>query len=116
MGKYWTHPLIIIVLTIIAGVLFFSMKKSTNRYQSTSNTIEVLEKNNQKNAVKLEELKQELEFSNSNFAKEKIIRDELLMQKPGEYVLQIPASLPEPAAAPPSPTPTPWEAWMKILF
>jgi cell division protein FtsB len=54
--------------------------------------------------------------SSNPFYKEKVARDQLLWQKPGEIVVQLPPISPTPTQLTRTDTQTPWEAWKKLLL
>lgn len=94
-GIFWQvllHPAIIFLW--ILATLFASIQLISSAFSSRT----VLdEKALQERLLKKEEQKgfdiiQKVDEAQTDFAKEKIIRDELHMQKPGEKVLQLPSS------------------------
>ncbi|MCA9369513.1 hypothetical protein KC721_04390, partial [Candidatus Woesebacteria bacterium] len=66
----------------------------------------------------VQDLQTELEYSKSPEYKEKIIRDQLLLQKEGEYVVQL--TVPETPSSDREITPqdrrSNQEKWLEILF
>lgn len=94
--RFLTHPLIIGVWTL--ACLFFGI----GLIRSGLSVRQVVERKTQaEEQLSAEETRgiqliQELEESNSSYAKEKIIREELRMQLPGETILQLasPSSTP----------------------
>ncbi len=111
------HPITVIVITIASMLYFFSLRSTTQKAQRPNETVNELKQEVSNLASEVSELEARVAASQTEFAREKIIRDELLMQKPGEYVIQLGEQGAQPAAttAPP-PTPTPWEEWKKLLF
>lgn len=116
MGKYLSHPLVMCLAVI--GVIIFSLstKNTIQNYQKTSQTIDKIEAENKKLNQNIAELEQKKAYSQTQFAKERIIRNELLLQKPGEFVIQLPENLPAPPSPSPSPSPEPIEEWKHLLF
>ena len=101
------------------GVVFFCLVMSVSltrnawklSHQPDHSEQESLEL--QKLQEKADQLKKDLEKEKQPFEQEKIIRDELNMQKEGEIIIQLP-SLPTPTPAPPampSPTPQIFQQW-----
>ena len=94
--RFLTHPVILGVWTL--ACLFFGI----GLIRSGLSVRQVVERKTQaEEQLSAEEARgmqliQELEESNSSYAKEKIIREELRMQLPGETILQIasPSSTP----------------------
>ncbi|GIK84336.1 MAG: hypothetical protein BroJett025_09580 [Patescibacteria group bacterium] len=87
--KILTHPITIVSITIIATMFFFSLDKSGKKTQNSSENIRVLEHEVNQVSQEIIELEKKIEQTQSEQFKEKVVRNELLLQKPGEYVLQI---------------------------
>ncbi|MBP7842657.1 hypothetical protein KA017_01500 [Candidatus Woesebacteria bacterium] len=87
--KILYHPIIILALTIGAIMFFFSLDKSGKKTQNSSENIRVLEHEVGQISKEIIELEEKIEVVESGQFKEKVVRNELLLQKPGEYVLQI---------------------------
>lgn len=116
MQKILSHPLVMLLTLILAGAILFSLQGTK---QKTERGGEVVEKN-QATVDELrqtaDQLRNQLEESQSTFEKEKVLRDELLEQKEGEVVIQLPAITPIVSPSPtPTPTLTPWQQWRGIL-
>lgn len=116
MFKLLTHPLIAVGLTILAALFVLSLRKTAQKSEVASQNVAVLEQKITDLSRELEEEQKALEYSSSDFAREKILRNDLLLQKPGEYTLQIPdESSVENMAEMPA-VKTPWEEWKELLF
>lgn len=89
MFKLLKNPLALIFFTLITIAFYISLSKTQ---QKSLDTLSMIEESNQEKQI-LEQKKTDLEQKLQNIDEEKIIRDEFLMQKPGEYVVKIP--LPE---------------------
>ncbi|OGJ37577.1 MAG: hypothetical protein A2383_00980 [Candidatus Pacebacteria bacterium RIFOXYB1_FULL_39_46] len=116
MNKIISHPLVIVVLTVLAVLFIFSLRKTAQKSQIAIENVAILEESIQDLANQIEKERELIDYSNTDLAKEKILRDELLLQKPGEYVLQIPDDetlLIEDTIAKQK---TPWEEWRAVLF
>lgn len=83
------HPITILLLTIAAITFFFSLDKSGKKTQDSSQNIQILEEQVSQLSNEVIELEEKVLESESQQFQEKVVRNELLMQKPGEYVLQI---------------------------
>ena len=88
MSKLFAHPLVVFLITVASLVFIFSLD-GKSQTKNSQETIAHLKTENEKISQEIEGLKENLGTAQTTFAKEKIIRDELLMQKPGEYVVQI---------------------------
>ena len=98
-------------------IFSISLHKSAQKSRSSAQNLQNLEEEIAKVEQEISLLEKEVEAAEQPFAQEKIIRDELLMKKPGEYVVQIPEKMildqtPETQTE----TTTPWQEWQKILF
>ena len=84
------HPLLVILCSCLCLLIIFSLRESSKKALVSKESIKALEKNidSLEKEVALE--KQKLEDSQENVAVEKIMRNELLLKKDGEIVLQIP--------------------------
>lgn len=89
MFKLLKNPLILIIFTIITIIFYISLSRTQRK---SLDTLSMIEKSEQEKQL-LEQKKTDLEEKLQNIDSEKIIRDEFLMQKPGEYVIKLP--LPE---------------------
>ncbi len=111
------HPISVVVITILALLYFFSLRTTIKRATQPSETVSELKQEVSNLTSEVSELAEEVETSKTEFAKEMTVRDELLMLKPGEYVIQLGESVVVPIVEPtPSATPTPWEEWKVLLF
>ncbi len=115
--KWLAHPLIVVGITLVAGLIYLSLQRggaaaqqSALRVQQERERVAEMESTNN-------QLLQQLEQANTPLAKEKMIRNQLLMQKEGEYVVQLvmdPRATPAPAE--PKPQQTPLDAWKKLIL
>ena len=87
--KILYHPLTILGLTILAVMFFFSLDKSGKKTQNSSENIKVLEHEITQISQEVLTLEEKIAQTDSPEFKEKVVRNELLLQKPGEYILQI---------------------------
>lgn len=87
--KLLYHPVTVLSLTIVAIMFFFSLDKSSKKTQISSENIRVLEYEVNQISQEVIQLEEKIEDSESLQFKEKVVRNELLLQKPGEYILQI---------------------------
>ena len=90
MLKLLKNPLFIIIVTVITVIFYISLSKTAQKTLSTAQKIDV----SQDDISTLEKEKTSLEEKLQDINSEKMIRNEFLMQKEGEYVVKVP-SLPE---------------------
>ncbi len=109
------HPLTALILTVLTIIFVMSLRTNKNEISRSSETIHLLEQEVDKISSEVSQSQQDLETAQLPISKEKIARDELLMQKPGETVLQLPplqeSDLPEVTQPK-----TPWEEWKELLL
>ncbi len=117
MTKILNNPFTLLGVTLISVVFSISLYKSA---QKTNYSTENLKSIEEEVAVLEEEvamLETAIVESQQPFAKEEIIRNELLMKKPGEYIIQIPDELIENSQEKTKTERTsPWEEWRKLLL
>jgi cell division protein FtsB len=115
--RYLGHPLVLVVFTLLSALISLSLYSGLKRTRISTEQVDVLEQEINQIARDVSELEKEVQVASTSGAQEKIIRDELLMQKPGERVVQLPEVEASPVPRPsPSPTPTNWQQWRQILF
>ncbi len=117
MQKLLFHPLTALFLTLLTIIFLISLYHNILDIRKSTETITVLDQENQKLASEISNLEKKLVDTRSDFVQEKITRDELLMQKPGEFIVQLPP-LPSPNPQPQlnQQSTTPWQEWRQILF
>ncbi len=84
------HPVTVLFITIIAITFYFSLDRSAQKTQKSSENIRVLEHEINQVSQEVIELEEKIIETESQQFQEKVVRNELLLQKEGEYVLQIP--------------------------
>lgn len=117
MQKILRHPTFFFVFTTICLLLSLSLLRSGQTHKISDDRIQTLEQEIEKITVENARIGDELAQAQSPLAKEKIIRNELLQQKNGEYVVQIAQDrkyVPPPTVV--TGPPSPWEEWKTILF
>ena len=101
-------PLTMLAITGLAGQQ--SIQESAQTASQLNQEVEQL-------TSRVSDLENQLQQATSSAAQERIIRDELLMQKPGEFVIQLPdlGELDKFDETSPE-LKTPWEEWQLLLF
>lgn len=111
------HPLTILATTLLAVIFALSLYTSRQKMRTSTEQISVLEQEVDQMANEVYQLNYQVQTATSSAAQEKIIRDELLMQKQGEIIVQLPpideVKLPTSS---PSPSPEPWQQWRDLLL
>jgi cell division protein FtsB len=125
ISKILNHPVVILALSIVAIIFFFSLDKSSKKTQSSAENIRILEYEVGQISNDIMDLEEEITYSESDEFREKVLRNELLLQKPGEYVLLIAESKDQKAEdcldadcqnANQATVESPIQAWQKLLF
>lgn len=121
MAKHITklifNPMFLTALTIMSIIFSISLYKSAQKTRYSAQNLQNLEDEIIEMEQEVSLLEESIEESQQPFFQEKIIRDELLMKKPGEYVVQIPDELLQTNKVPSKEKLiTPWEEWQKLLF
>lgn len=116
MQKLLSHPITLALCTTLAIIFYVSLDKSTQTVHTSATTLQSLEQQNKKLDTEVKILEEQVQSAQTELAKEKIIRNELLLQKPGEYVVQLPEDILQPHQKAEDEAPeTPWEAWKRLL-
>ena len=116
MRSFLSHPVIVLLFIVLAIVFYISLDQSSQRAVNSKQEIQQLENEIAHTQNEVSKLESELKIAEHPITVEKVIRDQLLMQKENEYVFQ----LPEIEVIEKKPTPeierTPWEEWREVLF
>lgn len=115
-SRLFFNPISFILVTLVCLLFSLSLYKSAQRTSESASDLATVETDIEAMEQQLRALETKAQEAEQPFTKEEIIRNELLMQKPGEYVVQIPETLEASVTPSPSPTPTPWEEWKAVLF
>lgn len=108
-------PLGAISLTILVGLLVWSLEKNRHEIDQAVEKIETAQNETNQLQAQLDSINKAIDAAQTPLAKEKIWRNELLLQKDGEYVLML---------VYPSPTPAPtdfvspeanWRKWWELF-
>lgn len=116
MRKLLSHPFILILACIVVALLLISLQLKKSQVARRAQIVASQEESLQQLRSDVAGLESQLEASSDPFYQEKVLRNELLMQKEGEIVVQIPSEqLPIRPQPTPTPTNTPWQAWQQTL-
>jgi cell division protein FtsB len=115
MSKWLYHPLAVIVFTIVITWLYASLLRTENQMRISTESVTVLDQEVNKIASEVSNLENTLLYAKSDSAQEQKIRDELLMKKPGEYVIQLPITTKTEQPTINSSKPSAWQEWQKLL-
>jgi len=126
--QFLKHPLTILSFILFSGLFSLSLYSSWQRNQASSAQVTRLELEVAEMNLEVTALAEVTSSATSSLSLEKIIRDQLLMQKSGESVMQLlmqksgesVMQLPEitekmASKVIASPTPQPQAEWLKLL-
>jgi len=116
MNKIILNPLTIIAFTILGVTLLISLRQNINKIDQSQQNMNILEQEIVKLSSEVSQTEQQLEKADDPISKEKILRNELLMQKEGEYIVQIPEVESRKKQKADHKKTTPWEEWTKLIF
>lgn len=110
-------PLVAAIITGIVGIICVSLYMNGRRIQQSALTVQKMETEVASIEAQVNQVERNALEATSSTAKERIFREELLLQKPGEYIVQIPD---QPIASPlpkhEETTLRPWQQWQQLLF
>lgn len=110
-------PLAALIFTVIAGIICVSLYMNGRRIQQSASTVQKMELEVASIEAKVNLVESSALEATSATAKERIFRNELLLQRPNEYIVQVPDQpLPTPEPSPQSTPLTAWQQWQKLLF
>ncbi len=117
MQQLLRNPIVLIVMALMTLGLGMSLHRSVSSIDQSDSALEEAQRKTNEQKVKLSIIQEKLEQARKPISKERTVRNELLYQKPGEYVMQIPdVVVSSPSPIPVAATPTPWEAWQSVLI
>jgi cell division protein FtsL len=89
MKNIFYHPLMVIVITILAGVFLLSLNRNTKGLNTAVENIRSSEEEIAKSKDDIEEMGQQLQVVESEVYVDRVFRNEFLVQKSGERIIQI---------------------------
>ena len=116
MMNFLRNPLTILAFTLVFAFFFFSLRKNAKKSYISIQNVNLLENEVKQLKSETNNQKNQLEIIKQPLTKEKIVRNELLLQKPGEYVVQLPPASPTPSQEEQKINQSPWVEWKKVLF
>ncbi len=117
MQQILKHPLTLISALIFTLFLLFSLDKSAHKATTSSAYVMTLEKERDSIAAEVTALQKKYADTQTQFTQEKILRDELLLQKKDEVIIQLPQVVVPAETAPVAQTEqSAWQQWKEVLF
>lgn len=90
IAKLLSHPLFVVIFSCLCLLSLISLRESSKKALISKESIQKLEKNTELMEKELAKEKNKFENKREGIVLEKIVRSELLQQKEGEIILQIP--------------------------
>lgn len=116
MRHFLFHPLTVLILTGVTVVLAVSAYRLGQKNRTSTEYLGVLEQEMDKISSEVFHLQHQAAEAADPITKEKIIRNELLMQRPGEVVVEVPQAPAESTVASSAAELTPAQQWWQLLF
>ncbi len=117
MLRLISNPIILLIFTLLSIIFFISLDNTGKKRLQSAEIIAQNEEEIQAAGQVVRQLEEQAALAQSGFAREKIIRDQLLGVKEGEYVVQLPDLQPEEELDFATETAeTPLEQWKRLLW
>jgi hypothetical protein len=110
-------PLAATLITGIVGIICVSLYLNSTRIRSSALTVQKLETEVASIEAKVQSIENQAVMATSSTEKERLFREELLLQRPNEYIVQVPdLPLPSPKPIVSPPAVRPLEQWKALLL
>ncbi len=116
MKKILYHPLTILLVSILSLYCIFSLRKNLKRINISRENLRNINNQVRQLKTKVDQKEKQLKQAKKSYSKEKIARNELLLKKPGEYVIQLPELNVDRKQTESSLQSQPIEQWKKLLL
>jgi len=111
------HPITFVLCLILATLLYLSLEESAKKADVSTRNVALLEQEVATVAQEVDRLETALDSAGQPYAKERVIRNELRKQLPGDVVFQIAElEVPELEVEPAAEEPSVWDQWLKVLW
>ncbi len=110
------HPTFVFGITLVVFAICISLFLNSREIRSSSNLVTNLRSQVEQKQQEYNKVKEQASNAQTPFNQESIMRNELLLQKQGEYIVQMP-DLPEPimSISVTQKQLSPWEEWRQVL-
>ncbi len=118
MRQIITHPVTLCLAACVGVFLYFSLEHSAQKAMHSSAFVQTLEQDRDALAAEVRELEQKHAYVLTPLAQEKILRNELLRQRPDEVVvtLRSTADANQLDTTVTDSEKTVWQQWKALLF
>lgn len=116
MSKLIFNPLAASIISLLAIIFWFSLYQTTQEIRSSGQDTKIIRDNIDDLTLEIQNLEGKISLAKDPNTREQMVRNELLMQKEGEYVLKLPdietiETKPEEIE-----NLTVWQEWQELLF
>jgi hypothetical protein len=115
MPKWLFHPITLLLTTILVIWLYMSLLHTEEKMRMSTESVLLLDQEVAEIASQVSLLENRLAQANSEQSKEQRIRDELLLQKPGEYVIQLPTQQVSAETIEDDVQESPLQSWLQLI-
>lgn len=115
MFRWFSHPLALIVVTVLSLWVYVSLSRTEQKMRRSTESVAVLDQEVKEIASEVSEFELFVQQATAPAAQETIIRNELLMKKPGEYVVQLPEIEKQANPEENYSETSPWQNWRSLL-
>ena len=116
MNKLIYHPIFIGLVSLLAIIFIISLNKNNQKSKLSNQSISHIQTEIDMLKIQIDTQKEKLEAVKDPLSKEKILRDQLLLKKENEYVVQIPDIEVEEDENFSKNKISAWEEWKKLIL
>jgi cell division protein FtsB len=116
MNKLFYNPISLIVFVLVVFTISLSLRETAKRADLAKKEVSALEEEVSMLQADTTAAEQLVTQRQGEFMREKIARNELLLQKPDEIIVQLPPITPKPMPTPTFTKVTPLEEWRRAIF
>lgn len=116
MKKLLANPLVVIGITLAFVLFWWSLYRTIQSFSVSRERLAQLRAEVDSATQEVQDLEQKLQAAQDPLTKEKIVRNELLQQKPGEYIVKIDGKPPKKNTVSQKKRGSPWEEWQTLLL
>ena len=118
MKKILSNQVVLLGFALFITLTILSMRQNNHKIINQDQNLLQIDQKNKELRQEIANLEGKITTATSDFAKEKRLRDELLLQKPGEYVVLLDeTATAEPVATIPQVVEKYiWQQWREVLW
>lgn len=116
LNRVLFHPFTIFTVTVITILVTLSLRRTIGEFKQANQSLEQTKQQVEKLKEQQSQLQAKVTQSTSAFTKEKIARDELLLQVEGEQILQVILPTPTPTTTQIETQKQPLDQWLNLIW